>query len=74
MASVNVSPAAVLRLPVDSPVRRLAVRLAAQDALHEEKTRCECGQEYLAVGRPAVFFDLKRQEQRFTCRTCSRVL
>lgn len=72
---VNVSSAAVLRLPPDAPVRRLAVRLAAQDALHEEPIRCRCGKAYLAVGRPAVFYaDRRKQEQVFSCRQCGRVL
>lgn len=75
---LDASPAAVLRLPPDSPVRRLAVQLAARDVLEERPYQCGCGERYVAVGNPPTFHPLdgRFSDPELVCRNakCRRVL
>lgn len=73
---VDASPRTILAMPYESPVRRAAVRAAAQDASVERVHRCECGARYLAVGRPAAFYRERGGETVLICvnARCRRVL
>lgn len=77
----DVSPRSILRLPHASPVRRMAVQLAARDAIEQREHRCGCGERYMAVGRPATFHDGQVGDflpgpERLVCRNprCRAVL
>lgn len=76
LGRVRATVAELMRMPVDAPVRRLAVRLAAIDANARRDHRCGCGERYLAVGNPPTFHDSEFAERRFLCRNakCRAVL
>lgn len=76
---VNATPAAVLRLPYDSPVRRRVVAHYCREALHREEFRCACGKRYVGHGVPVEWYDSDipvHGPHRFWCRNakCRRPL